>query len=185
MKLQQQKTVTVFGSSRPQEGGPEYQQAYELGKEIAQAGYILCNGGFGGTMEASARGAKDAGGQTVGVITGVFGKTSANPWIDRVEMKATLIERMMRLVEIGDAYVILKGGTGTLLELAAVWELMNKGLMSEKPIVALGGFWNGVVHTLKEELAWEGKEDCTRFVTLAATPTECVKTIKNKLQVSK
>ena len=52
--------VTVFGGSHVQEGGPEYASARDLGKLLAQAGYTVCNGGYGGVMEASARGAKDA-----------------------------------------------------------------------------------------------------------------------------
>jgi len=137
---QPNKVVTVFGSSRPAPNDPEYRQAYELGAALAHAGFAVCNGGFGGTMEASARGAREAGGHTIGVITTAFGKRSANRWIEEVIEQESLLARMMKLIELGDAYVVLKGGTGTLLELSAVWELMNKGLMSEKPICILGGF---------------------------------------------
>lgn len=173
--------VTVFGSSRPADVDPEYVQARELGAALAHAGFTVCNGGFGGTMEASARGAREAGGHTIGIITTAFGKRSANRWIDEVVEEESLIARMLKLIEFGDAYVVLKGGTGTLLELSAVWELMNKGLMREKPIYVLGGFWNGVVGTLKEELAWEGRGDCTRYVIGVATPEECVKMLRERL----
>ena len=60
-------TVTVFGSSRPKPATPDYETAYALGSELARAGFVVCNGAYGGTMEASARGAKAAGGSTVGV----------------------------------------------------------------------------------------------------------------------
>jgi uncharacterized protein (TIGR00725 family) len=172
--------VTVFGSSRVKPETAEYTSAYETGSELAKSGFVLCNGGFGGTMEAAARGAKEAGGKTIGIIAIAFG-ASANKWIDETIVVETPLDRMMRLIATGDAYVVLKGGTGTLLELAAVWELMNKGLISEKPIVVLGGFWEGVVKTLKDELAWEGLEDCTRFVTSVATPRECVAHLKERL----
>jgi hypothetical protein len=125
-------------------------------------------------MEASARGAREADGHTIGVITPVFGRRSANRWIEEVIVEDSLISRMLKLIELGDAYIILKGGTGTLLELAAVWEFINKGLMAERPIVVLGGFWNGVVGTLKEELAWEGRGDCTRYVMGASSVKECI-----------
>ena len=88
----------------------------------------------------------------------------------------------MKLVELGDAYVVLKGGTGTLLELAAVWELMNKGLMQERPTIVLGDFWSGVVSTLKDELAWEGRGDCTRYVVSVATPEECAQMLRERLR---
>jgi uncharacterized protein (TIGR00730 family) len=129
------KIVTVFGSSRPSEGDEEYRLAYEVGKNLARNGFTVCNGGYTGIMEASARGAKEAGGKTIGVTFKNNFKKSLNRWIDEEMFQTTLIERMMKLVELGNAYVVLKGGTGTLLELAAVWEFINKGLLKEKPIV--------------------------------------------------
>lgn len=174
------KVITVFGSSRPKEGDKEYRLAYEVGKQLSLAGFTVCNGGFGGIMEASARGAKDTGGKTIGVTFDIKGR-AANPWIDENIHVPALIDRMMKLVELGDAYVVLKGGTGTLLELAAVWEFINKGLLEEKPIVIVGGFWNGVVETLREELLWEGVGDCTKFIHCASSPEECASFLKKHL----
>jgi uncharacterized protein (TIGR00730 family) len=172
----------VFGSSRVPDGSDEYRQAFELGREIARRGFALCNGGFGGIMEASARGAREAGGHTIGVTTKLFRNGVPNPYIKEVIVKETLIERMMTLVELGSAYVALKGGTGTLLELAAVWEFMNKGLINEKPIVVVGGFWDPVVGTLKDELAWEGLEQSTKYVTSVRTPHECAELLSQHLR---
>jgi uncharacterized protein (TIGR00730 family) len=174
------KVITVFGSSRPIHGDEEYQLAYEVGKQLAVAGFTICNGGFGGIMEASARGAKEAGGKTIGVTFDIKGRT-ANPWIDENIYVPALIDRMMKLVELGDAYVVLKGGTGTLLELAAVWEFINKGLLAEKPIVIVGDFWQNVVETLREELLWEGVGDCTKFIHSTSLPEECASFLKRQL----
>ncbi len=177
----EQKIIVVFGSSRPKQGEAEYQLAQALGAELAKAGFIVCNGGYAGIMEASARGAKEAGGSTIGVTVTEFSKP-ANRSIDKEIRLPTLTERLMKLVELGDAYVILKGGTGTLLELAYVWEFINKGLLREKPIVVVGNFWNGVIDTLREELIWEGLGDCSKLITQAATPEECVALLKEKLK---
>jgi uncharacterized protein (TIGR00730 family) len=174
------KVITVFGSSRPIEGDEEYQLAYEVGKQLSLAGFTLCNGGFGGIMEASARGAKEAGGKTIGVTFNIKSR-AANSWIDENIHVPALIDRMMKLVELGDAYVVLKGGTGTLLELAAVWEFINKGLLAEKPIVIIGDFWSGVVETLREELLWEGVGDCTKFIHHSSSPAECASFLKRRL----
>jgi uncharacterized protein (TIGR00730 family) len=133
------KVVTVFCSARVAEHDADYQHAYEVGKALAQAGFSVCNGGFGGAMEASSRGAKDGRGNTIGVTFDVKSR-KPNPWIDKQIHVPKLIDRMLKLVELGDAYVVLKGGTGTLLELAAVWEFINKGLVDEKPIVIVGDF---------------------------------------------
>jgi uncharacterized protein (TIGR00730 family) len=175
------KVVTIFGSSRPIEGSDEYRLACEVGKYVAISGFTVCNGGYGGIMEASARGAKEAGGGTIGVTFKNTFKKNANKWIDKEFFLPTLIERMMKLIELGDAYVVLKGGTGTLLELAAVWEFINKGLLKEKPIVIIGEFWKDVVETLREELLWEGDGDCTKFIQCASSPEECAEFLKQRL----
>jgi len=148
--------------------------------ELARGGFIVCNGGYGGIMEASARGAKEAGGRTIGITLEAFAGRS-NRWIDDEIRVRSLAERLARLVGMGDGYVILKGGTGTLLELAYVWELTNKKLMPEKPIVLLGDFWKGVVDTLREELIWEGLGDCTRIIKVVQSPRECALDLKERL----
>ena len=181
MKSPAKHIISIFGSSRPTREDPEYTVAKETGAQIARSGFTLCNGGYGGIMEASARGAKEAGGNTIGVVCATFPGRTANPWIDEVLVEDSLIGRLMKLMALGDAYVILKGGTGTLLELAAVWEFMNKGLMLEKPIILVGDFWTGVVETLKEEMEWEGPADATRYVTIVPTATECADVLRQRL----
>jgi hypothetical protein len=176
------RIVTVFGSSRPRPGESEYAEALELGREIARAGYTVCNGGYAGIMEASSRGARESGGSTIGVICRIFGNRPANPWTEETIVTGSLLERLDRLVSLGDAFVVLKGGTGTLLEFALVWELTNKGMMNRKPIILLGDFWGGVVQSLREELAWEGEEDCTRYVTTAVTPADCAAVLRRELE---
>jgi uncharacterized protein (TIGR00725 family) len=174
------KTISIFGSSRPREGEPEYLEALELGKELAQSGFVVCNGGYGGIMEASARGAKETGGETIGVTVGVFGR-AANRWIDREIREPSLVDRLATLVNSADGYVVLKGGTGTLLELAYVWEFINKRFIPEKPIVVVGNFWTGVIDTLKDELLWEGLGDCTKFIRIVRSPQECASLLKQEL----
>jgi uncharacterized protein (TIGR00730 family) len=176
------KIVTVFGSSRPTEGDEEYRLAYEVGKNLALNSFIVCNGGYGGIMEASARGAKEAGGKTIGVTFKNTFKKSVNRWIDEEMFQPTLVERMMKLVELGNAYVVLKGGTGTLLELAAVLEFINKGLLKEKPIVIVGDFWNCVIETLREELLSEGADNYTKYIHRTSSPEECAKLLKAQLR---
>jgi hypothetical protein len=177
----------VFGSSRPVPDDPEYRLAHDVGRELAAAGFVVCNGGYGGMMEASARGAKEApsspvepGRRTIGVIASAFAGRSANRWIDRVIVVDSMVDRLLKLISLGDAYVVLKGGTGTLLEFAAVWEFMNKRVMQEKPIVIVGPFWDGVVKTLRDELAWEGLTECTKYVTVTATPAECARVLRSR-----
>jgi uncharacterized protein (TIGR00730 family) len=176
--------ISIFGSSRPAWEEAEYAVAFQIGRQLAVAGFTVCNGGYGGIMEASARGAKEAGGHTIGIITSSFARSSANRWIDEVITEKSMIDRLMKLVSVADAYVVLKGGTGTLLELAAVWELMNKDAIQKKPFVAVGDFWKVLINTLKDELAWEGLEYAARLITIADSPVECVAFLKKALNPS-
>jgi uncharacterized protein (TIGR00725 family) len=176
--------VSIFGSSRPRPGDEEYIMAYEVGLELARAGFVVCTGGYAGIMEAASKGAKDAGGRTLGVISDVFPEKKPNQWVDEVIVADSLVNRLLKLMTLGEAYVVLKGGTGTLLEFAAVWEFMNKRLMQEKPIVLVGSFWSGVVGTLSQELQWEGLEDATRYITVTGSARECAEVLREKQGIS-
>lgn len=145
--------VTVFGSSSSQQLSSAYQGAYDLGRAIADHGWTLCNGGYGGTMEAAARGAVEAGGHTIGVTCLIFGRRGgANRYIKQEVPTFDLLTRLNTLVRLGNAYVVLPGGTGTLLELAFVWELFNKGLLRRKaPIILLGNHWRRLIDSIRRE----------------------------------
>ena len=128
--------ATIFGSSQAKEGDPDYQTGRNLGRKLAEAGYTICNGGYGGIMEATAHGAKEGGGRTIGVTTEDFGGPR-NLWIDKEIKMKKWSERLFKLIELGDAYVIFDGGTGTLVELFVVWEMTNKKFI-QKPFIVLG-----------------------------------------------
>jgi predicted Rossmann-fold nucleotide-binding protein len=101
-----ERIVTIFGTGRAKPGDAAYALAEEIGRLLAEAGFTIANGGYGGTM----------------------------------------YERLETLIELGQAYVVLAGGTGTLLELAKVWELKNKGFLAkDKPIILVGGYWKALV----------------------------------------
>ncbi len=173
------KVITVFGSSRPSPGSSEYELAREIGRQLALAGFRVCNGGYGGTMEAVARGARESGGTTIGVTTSFYSR-SANRWVDEEIQVPSMNERLLKLVDIGDAYVVLKGGTGTLLELAAVWEMINKGVMGQKPIVVVGEFWKPIVDTVQRAIEEEGQEIRADIVRVD-TPEECAAFLRSRL----
>lgn len=160
--------VAIFGSARCLPSSPEYRQAVALGGLLASAGHVVCNGGYGGIMEATARGAREGGGSTIGVTVETFSRRP-NTWIEREIKMPTLASRLLRLVELGEAYVILRGGTGTLLEFAAVWEFINKKQMPRKPVVA-DEFWRPVVDLIGRELQSEGGGEAA--IRLAASPRE-------------
>ncbi len=141
-----QPIVTVFGSAAPRSGEQLYETARQLGAGLARLGLTVCNGGYGGTMEATARGAREAGGHTIGITCRALGRPGANAYIREVIETGTLLERLETLLRLGRAYVVLPGGTGTLAELALCWEMRNKGLIeAARPLVLLGDWWQPVV----------------------------------------
>lgn len=143
------RVITVFGSSRPAEGDEAYAEARALGNALARAGYVVCSGGYGGVMEAVSRGAKDAGGRTMGVTASFF-RARVNRWVDEEVRTSTWEERLFELVRRGEGYVACRGGTGTLVEIAVVWEMLNKRVMARKPFAILGDFWQPVVDRVRE-----------------------------------
>jgi uncharacterized protein (TIGR00730 family) len=168
------KIVTVFGSSRPCSGEQQYSVAQELGSELARQGFIVCSGGYAGTMEAVSRGAKEAGGRTIG-ITAQFFKARVNQCIDEEIRKKTWQDRLFALIERGDAFVTCPGGTGTLVELAVVWEMLNKKVIGRKPLVVLGEFWHPIIDRVREvelghESKWGEKQDS--LIHRAASPAD-------------
>ena len=166
------RTITVFGSSMPTE--IEYKLAYETGKKIGEMGFNVCNGGYYGTMEASAKGCLEKGGNPIGVTVREFGNTTPNPYIKRNIVADTLFERLRVLIDSGDAYVVLPGNTGTLVELSLVWEYYNKG--SSNRMIFVHSYWKEVIKSIEpkreisfklpdsHELFFKKAEKCKLFV---------------------
>jgi uncharacterized protein (TIGR00730 family) len=140
------KIITIFGTANTKSGEPAYTLAYKTGRLLAQAGFTIANGGYGGTMLAASKAATEAGGKTIGVTCSAFKGSTANEYTTREIVTDSLDERLDTLIKLGQAYVVLPGGTGTLLELAKVWELKNKGFIeADKPIILVGRFWKPLV----------------------------------------
>src|SRR5205814_4857814 len=130
------------------------------------------------------RGAKEAGGKTYGVTTEFF-SSKANPWIDEEIRVATWQDRLFELIRRADGFVACKGGTGTLVELAVVWEMLNKSVMSEKPFAVLGDFWQPVLDRVREvELGHPASwgEANRRLVYRATSPGDVANHLAMKLK---
>ena len=180
--MSQELRVTVFGSSRPREGDADYEEARLLGRALAESGYSVCSGGYGGVMEAVSRGAKEGGGKTYGV-TAEFFKARVNRWIDVEVRVETWQDRLFELIRVADGFVACKGGTGTLVELAVVWEMLNKSVLAGKPFAVLGDFWQPILDRVREvELGHPAPwgEANGRLVHLAATPEDVVRHFRQR-----
>jgi len=175
-----EQVITVFGSARSRAGEAEYEQALALGQALARNGFAVCTGGYGGIMEAVSRGAKEARGKTYGVTTEFFSR-QANAWIDVELRKRTWEERLFSLVRMGKGFVACPGGTGTLLELALVWEMQNKAVIDWKPLTVLGDFWCPVLDRVLEV----EPEALARLVHCSRTAEEAARFFVEQLRKGK
>jgi len=150
------KIITIFGSSKPVDKEEQYLIAFNFGKQLALNGFDVCTGGFNGIMEAASKGAVEGGGQTIGVTVDLW-ERSVNSYITKEVKCNTLLERIHKLIELGDGYAVLQGGTGTLLELAAVWEYVNKGLLNLKPVACHSTMWKKIISEMNKQMKLEGR----------------------------
>jgi len=88
---------------------------------------------------------------TIGVTCEFFGDRSPNRWVDEIHQTSTLFERLQQLIAQAEAFVVLPGGTGTLLELATVLELTAQGIAAPRPLVLLGSYWKAVLQVAQEQ----------------------------------
>ena len=148
------KTISIFGSAQPKPNSQDYADAERVGALFAQAGYAVATGGYMGTMEAVSKGAKDAGGHVIGVTCDAiesYRPIAKNPWVMEEIRFPTLRERLLYLVTENSGSVILPGGIGTLAELAMIWNGVQCGELSPRPLVCYGSHWQETVSQFFDE----------------------------------
>jgi uncharacterized protein (TIGR00730 family) len=156
----EEPTVTVFGSARFPDGHRYYELARELGGALARAGFAVMTGAGPGIMEAANRGAKEAGGLSIGANIHLPTEQHANPYVDKLIDFEHFFVRKVMLVKYSCAFVIMPGGFGTLDELFETLTLMQTGKMVDFPVVALGTeFWGPLIDFFRAKLAAEGTID--------------------------
>jgi len=146
--------VTVFGSARIAEGEPIYETARAVGAALAKAGYAVMTGGGPGLMEAANRGAKEAGGYSVGCNIRLQHEQEPNPYLDDfVEFEHFFIRKLM-LIKYSSAFVILPGGYGTLDEAFEVATLIQTGKLKRFPVVVMNSdFYKPFENLLRGEMS--------------------------------
>lgn len=138
--------VTVFGSSRIKPGDPHYELARKMGAAIARLGFTVITGGGPGIMEAANRGAKEAGGRSVGCTIELPSEQPANAYLDRCVRMHYFFVRKTLLVKYSYAFVVMPGGAGTLDELFEAATLIQTGKIKNFPIVIMGtDYWKELI----------------------------------------
>ncbi len=147
--------ITVFGSSKPLPGEPDYETARLLGQMIAQSGHTAITGGYMGTMEAVSRGAAESGGHVIGVTCVEierWRKNGPNPWVKEEWRCETLLERLQKLIINCQAAIVLPGGPGTLVEVSLLWNLLVIQAIPPRPVALIGAAWQAVFETYRKQL---------------------------------
>lgn len=151
------KNISYFGFADAAPNDPLYKEAYECAKFIASKGLVTINGGGPGVMRAVSEGAKAAGGKTIGVtfypkdITNFEGRDPENPMDEEIVTK-NYLERTLKLLELGDAYLIFRGGTGTISEFGMAWGLARLYFGHHKPLILYGSYWNNIIKAFKDNM---------------------------------
>ncbi len=147
----------MFGSARFGDSNPYYQSARTLGGAIANLGLTVMTGGGPGIMEAANRGAREAGGRSVGCNITLPQEQEPNPYLDKfVQFKYFFVRKVM-LVKYSYAFVAFPGGFGTLDELFEVATLVQTRKVENYPIVLFGSdYWAPMLDFIRTRLAREG-----------------------------
>ena len=175
--------ISVFGGSQPKPNEPAYEEAYALGKMLAEAGHTVMTGGYIGTMEAVSRGASEAGGHVIGVTCGEIERwrdVAPNKWVKDEWRKQTLVQRLQVLIRECDAAIALPGGPGTLTEISLMWNLMIVESMHRRPLVLVGNGWQSVFDQLFNELGIYTAEKQRELVQFAKNVETAVEIINNR-----
>lgn len=137
------RTVTVFGSARTPADNIYYQKARDMGKALAEADYAVVTGGGHGIMEASSRGASEAGGTSIGFNITLPHEQTLNQYTTESLSFSHFAPRKIVMTLYADAYVYFPGGFGTLDELTEILTLIQTGKTNRAPIVLVGkDFWD-------------------------------------------
>jgi uncharacterized protein (TIGR00730 family) len=175
--------VTVFGSARFREGHRYYELAREVGRRFAERGFAVMTGGGPGIMEAANRGAREAGGVSIGCNIRLPEEQKPNPYLDRfVEFEHFFVRKVM-LVKYSQGFVVMPGGMGTLDEAFEAATLIQTGKIESFPIVAVGGeFWESMREFIRNTLVGEGtiSPQDVQLIELAETAEEAVQFICRK-----
>lgn len=149
--------VAVFGSARLGEGTPEYALGREIGAALVKAGFAVITGGGPGLMEAGNRGAREAGGLSVGLGIELPHEQKLNEWVDLgINFRYFFVRKTMFL-KYSQAFIALPGGFGTMDELFEVICMVQTGKITNYPIVLMGTeFWGGLVDWIKDRMLHMG-----------------------------
>jgi len=162
--------ITVFGSARFPAEHPYYRLGREVGSALADSGFTVMTGGGPGIMEAANRGAREAGGASIGCNIVLPREQEPNVYLDRfIEFRYFFVRKLM-LVKYSYGFIALPGGFGTMDEVFETATLIQTGKIRSFPMVLMGsGFWEPMLEFMRERLVTEGTIDLEDYRSLLVT----------------
>jgi uncharacterized protein (TIGR00730 family) len=176
--------VTVFGSARFGEGHRYYDLAREVGAGLARAGFAVMTGGGSGIMEGANRGAREAGGLSIGCNITLPREQQPNAYLDRFIQLDHFFVRKVMLVKYSSAFVVMPGGFGTLDEAFELATLMQTNKIEHFPLIAVGSdFWDDLIDFARDTMIQQGtlSPEDARFVHLADTAADVVSLVRENV----
>lgn len=157
------KSIAFFGDANISEADETYKDAFEVAESLGEKGYVIVDGGGPGVMEAATSGAKKGGGKTVAITfdpvgaVGYEGRYLKNV-TDTEVVTTNYIDRMFKLLEYGDLFIIFKGGSGTVSEFGTAWVLAKLYFGHHKPIILYGAFWAEILDVFRKNMNIDSTE---------------------------
>lgn len=153
--------VTIFGSARTETGNWVYDEVRQLSAGLSAMGCDIVTGGGPGLMEAANRGASEsdelAATDSIGIRVQLPFEQTVNPFVEQAYEHGTFFTRLHQFVLMSDAYVVVPGGIGTLLEATMIWQLLQVRQL-DVPLVFAGPMWNGLVDWTRAQMLRPGFE---------------------------
>lgn len=174
--------ISIFGSARVKPESEHYQLTVEIASKLSKEGFGVISGGGPGVMEAANKGAKQAGGKSVGLNIDLPFEQDSNPYIDTdklITFRYFFIRKLM-FVKYAQGFVLMPGGFGTMDELFEIITLVQTDKVDDIPIILVGKeYWSGLIDWIKSQLL-KGKfisEDDLDLIKIVDTSDEVIKFI--------
>jgi uncharacterized protein (TIGR00730 family) len=173
--------VSIFGSARVRPDEAQYSAAEDTARRLVQAGLAVITGGGPGIMEAANKGAKEAGGRSIGCNIELPFEQGMNPYVEVAVNFRYFFVRKTMFVKYAEAFIIFPGGFGTLDELFEALTLIQTGKVSNFPVILFGSeYWSGLLDWVRERMLAEGKVSPEDLELLVVTdsPEEAVRIVR-------
>ncbi len=181
------QNIAIFGYADASENDELFKAVREVTKRLAEAGYVVVDGGGPGVMRAATIGAKEGGGKVIGVtlyseeIPNFEGRDPKNLFDE--EIKTTnYVERTLALMKTGQVYVVFNGGTGTISEFGMAWGLAKLYFGHHKPLILYGKYWENIINAFKENMLLRPQElEVYKIVDSPDEVLDAIKSFENEL----